>query len=72
MKRNGTKRQATAPEDAVAVTMADAGRMLALSPRTIQNMIRDGRIRAVRLGRAVRVPIDEVRRVGGAVEQVEA
>lgn len=42
---------------------------LKVSPQTVRAWIRSGQVKAVKLGRAWRVPVDEVRRV--ATEGVE-
>ena len=46
-----------------AVTVREAGEMLAMSPHTMRAWIADRRIGIVRLGRTVRVPISEVERL---------
>jgi len=40
------------------------GEQLDVSPRTVSRWIREGRIKAVKLGRVWRVPVSEVQRVG--------
>jgi excisionase family DNA binding protein len=47
----------------LAVSITEAGRMLALSPYTISYYIRHGKIRSVRFGRRVSIPIAEVERL---------
>jgi excisionase family DNA binding protein len=44
----------------LAVDIREAGRLLSLSPRTIRRHIRSGRIKAVRFGRRVLVPMEEL------------
>jgi excisionase family DNA binding protein len=41
----------------LAVDIREAGRLLSLSSRTIRRHIRSGRIKAVRVGRRVLVPV---------------
>jgi excisionase family DNA binding protein len=47
----------------LAVDIREAGRLTSLSPRTIRRYIKSGRIRAVRVGRRLLVPIDALRSV---------
>jgi excisionase family DNA binding protein len=42
----------------LVVDIREAGRLLSLSPRTIRRHIRSGRIKAVRVGRRVLVPVE--------------
>ena len=46
----------------LAVDIAEAARLLSLSPRTIRRHIRSGHIQAVYVGRRVLVPIDALRK----------
>jgi excisionase family DNA binding protein len=48
-----------------AVKLEVAAERLSVSLRTIRRMVEDGRLRAIRLGRAVRVPVAEIERVLG-------
>ncbi len=34
-----------------------------VTPRTVLNMINDGRIRAIRLGKTIRIPASELERI---------
>jgi excisionase family DNA binding protein len=43
-------------------TRADAAQMLALSLRTIDTLVLNKQLKAVRIGRAVRIPLDELQR----------
>jgi excisionase family DNA binding protein len=45
----------------LAVDVREAGRLTSLSPRTIRRHIKSGRIRGVRIGRRLLVPIDALR-----------
>lgn len=42
------------------ISLADSARMLAVSEGTVHNMLRDGRLRAYRLGRTIRLRVDEI------------
>lgn len=44
----------------LAVDIREAGRLTSLSPHTIRAYVRKGRIRAVRVGRRVLVPIESL------------
>jgi excisionase family DNA binding protein len=46
----------------VVVSYFDAAEMLSVSDRTIWAMVRDGRLKALRIGRAVRIPVAEIER----------
>lgn len=48
---------------ATLVTVNDVAEALSVSPKCVRNWARDGRIRAVRLGRQWRVPADEIWRL---------
>ena len=55
----------------LAVTVPEAARMVALSPRSIWRAIALGRLKTVRFGRSVRVTLESVRGYvarGGAAE----
>ena len=45
----------------LSVSVAEASRLLSVSPRTIRRYIRLGRIRVSRLGRRIVVPIDSLK-----------
>ena len=45
----------------LAVNVVEAGRLLSISPRTVRRYILEGRLRAVRIGRRVLVPLDCLR-----------
>jgi excisionase family DNA binding protein len=47
-------------QEALAVDTKRAGELLSLSERTVQRLIRSNRIRVVRAGRRVCVPIDSL------------
>ena len=59
----------------LAVDVREAARLTSLSPYTIRRCVRDGRIRAVRIGRRVLVPLSSLtallqdRRVGIPAEE---
>jgi excisionase family DNA binding protein len=42
----------------LAVDVREAGRLLSISPRTIRRHIQSGRIKAVRVGRRILVPVE--------------
>ncbi len=46
---------AAIPDDVLLVRIAEAARMLGVSPGMVRKMIADGRLSTVRLGRAVRL-----------------
>jgi excisionase family DNA binding protein len=48
----------------VLLTFAEAERRLRLSRMTLHNLIVAGELRVRRIGRAVRIPISEVKRLG--------
>jgi len=52
-------RQKDEPQAAVT-TIRGAARFLVLSPRAIQNYIRSGKLKAVRIGGAVRIPLKQL------------
>lgn len=59
----------TAPKSAASVaacnlTVETAAALADLSPNTIRNMIARGELHAVKLGRAVRIPVSELTRLG--------
>jgi len=50
----------------LAVSVAEAARLLSVSPRSIQRWIKDGRLQAIRLSRRVLVPVDALRKLARA------
>jgi excisionase family DNA binding protein len=46
-----------------ALTVAQAAKRLAVTQKTIYGMCQDGRLRSFRVGRAVRVPAEEIARM---------
>lgn len=52
-----------------AVTVTEAAQALRLHPQTVRAMIRDGRLSAVRFGRAIRIPATELARLTTTTEQ---
>lgn len=50
---------------AIALTAADLADALQVSERTIRRMIAAGEIKVIRLGRSVRVPMEEANRILG-------
>ena len=65
--RSGVRAAAGAghPETPVGYTMAEFGRRVGLSESSVARRIRDGRIRAVKIGRLVRIPASEIGRLFG-------
>lgn len=63
MHEQNQVRPTTVP--ARAMTAADLADALHLSVRTIRRMIAAGEVRVIRLGRSVRVPMEEVNRILG-------
>ena len=53
----------TTPLEPLAVPIPEAARLLGISPHTIRAYIREGKIRHVRFGRRVLVPMSEVVRL---------
>jgi excisionase family DNA binding protein len=51
------------PADRMAVTIAEAARMTTLSRGSVRNHVRTGRIKAVKIGRRVLVPIASLQRL---------
>ena len=51
----------------IGVRAEVAAAELNLSLSTVRAMVRDGRIRSTRVGRSVRIPVDELRRVAAGV-----
>jgi excisionase family DNA binding protein len=54
------------PAEPALLTRAEAARRLGCSVGTVDNMARDGRLRVTRIGRAVRIPLSELRRLSAA------
>ena len=52
----------TADQGPMAVTYREAGKKLSVCERTVWGLVRDGRLRAVKIGRAVRIPVSELER----------
>jgi excisionase family DNA binding protein len=51
-------------DDALLATFAEAERRLRVSRMTLHNLIVAGELRVRRFGRAVRIPLSEIRRLG--------
>jgi excisionase family DNA binding protein len=49
--------------DQLAVSVSEAGAVVGLSKHTIRAYVRSGRVRAVRFGRRVLIPVEEVQRI---------
>jgi excisionase family DNA binding protein len=49
----------------LAIDVPSAAEMLSVSQKTIRRMLRDGRLRAVRVGRRVVVTLESLRRLVG-------
>lgn len=60
---------ATPVPEARLLRTSEVAALLQVSPRTIRNMLRDGRLRPVRFGRAVRFNPASVK---SAIEKLEA
>jgi excisionase family DNA binding protein len=52
----------TSPLPKLLFTRTEAAQMLALSLRTIDTLVMNKQLKAVRIGRAVRIPLDELQR----------
>ena len=50
------------PASRLLISTRDAATLLSVSERTIWSMCRDGRLASVRIGRALRISTDELRR----------
>ncbi len=46
----------------LAVTYLEAGQMLGVCERIVWQLVKDGELKAVRFGRAVRIPVAELER----------
>lgn len=46
----------------LAVTYREAGDSLGVCERVVWQLVKDGRLRAVRIGRSVRIPVSELER----------
>jgi len=44
----------------VFISQAETGALLGVTDRTVRNMIADGRLKAYRIGRTIRLRLDEV------------
>lgn len=60
---SGSGPSATSTKVICLLSIADAGERLSVSPRSIWRWIASGEIKAVKLGRAVRIPVSEVERI---------
>ena len=58
------KRKAKVPSSPLAYSVASVARMLDMSDSGVRGLIDSGDIRAIRLGRAVRIPASELARYG--------
>ncbi len=47
----------------LAVDIGEAGRLLGISPHTVRLYVRQGKIRAVRFGRRLSIPMAEIERL---------
>lgn len=56
--------QASSREDGkrLAVTYREAGDSLGVCERVVWQLVKDGRLKAVRIGRSVRIPVTELER----------
>ena len=56
--------QATSKEDGkrLAVTYREAGNSLGVCERVVWQLVKDGKLKAVRIGRSVRIPVSELER----------
>jgi excisionase family DNA binding protein len=54
--------QSTSNLPKLLFTRAEAAEMLSLSLRTIDTLVMNKQLKAVRIGRAVRIPLDELQR----------
>lgn len=56
--------QATSGEGGtrLAVTYREAGDSLGVCERVVWQLVKDGRLKAVRIGRSVRIPVNELER----------
>ena len=57
-----TARQPQAPQDSVLVSLAVAAENLGVSVKTLRRRISDGTVHGYRVGRLIRVDLDEVRK----------
>jgi excisionase family DNA binding protein len=44
----------------IFISQAETGALLGVTDRTVRNMIADGRLKAYRIGRTIRLRLDEV------------
>lgn len=55
----------------LAVTYREAGGSLGVCERVVWQLVKDGRLKAVRIGRSVRIPVTELNRfVSSSTESV--
>lgn len=52
----------TADQGPMAITYREAGHKLGVCERTIWGLVRDGKLRSLKIGRAVRIPVTELER----------
>lgn len=52
----------TADQGQLAVTYRDAGHKVGVCERTIWNLVKNRELKAIRIGRSVRIPIAELER----------
>ena len=53
--------QSSSPSDArLALTYREAAQTLGVSERTVWQLVRDGKLKACRIGRAVRIPVSAI------------
>ena len=54
----------------LAVTYREAGESLGVCERVVWQLVKDGRLKAVRIGRSVRIPVSELERFVSEVADV--
>lgn len=52
------------------IDVRELAKLMRVSERTVWRQIAAGKVRTVRMGRAVRIPISEVRRIVGESEEM--
>lgn len=57
-----TRDTSTPGNGRLAVTYLEAGQMLGVCERIVWQLVKDGELKAVRFGRAVRIPVAELER----------
>jgi excisionase family DNA binding protein len=60
MKNHNSMDESAVPIGAQAVTIETAASYIKVSEKTVRRMIKTGKIRSVRFGRAVRIPLEEI------------